>query len=200
MSAIGWNDGSWDRCILGDDALPGIVRVTVDTSRDVQQVVSPGVDAPSLKDQGFRGATVSIEWEVWSEQGGRDLSKLNEAQRILAKLSPRRPGGVKEPVAIVHPATALAGVTHIYSASYTIPPIKGGRLVIPIKALEWFPPEETTKPAQQAAAPPAGGGANAQAGAAGGGGAGAAGMGDGGPLGDGSVPPADPENLGADFA
>lgn len=194
MTAVGWRDGSWDRCILGGEPLPGIVRVTVDTSRDVQAVASPGTDAVALKDQGFRGAVVSIQWELWIERG--DIGLLQRAAAILAKLSPRRPGGVGEPVTIVHPATALAGVSSIYAASYSIPPVTGGKLIIPIKALEWFPAEDTTKPAQQGTAPS--GGTNAQAGAAGGG-AGAAGMGDGGPLDDGAVPPADPENLGADF-
>lgn len=199
MTAVGWRDGSWDRCVLGGDPLPGIVRVTVDTSRDVQAVASPGTDAVALKDQGFRGATVSIQWELWIERG--DIGLLQRAALILAKLSPRRPGGVGEPVSIVHPATALAGVTHIYAASYSIPPVTGGRLIIPIKALEWFPPEQQ-KPAQSNGA-----GSNVEAGARGGeaGGAagevppGAGGMGDGGPLDDGAVPPADPENLGADF-
>lgn len=184
---VPWRDGQWDRCILGGERVPGLARVTVVASRDVSLVASPGKDAPSLKDGGGRGATIKLEVEVWTTR--TDHSQVTELSRLLARLDPRRPGAAKSPVSIVHPATAMANIQHLASATYTIPPITGGRLVVPIDCVQWFPEEDATTPANTA--PPAN--------SAGGAGGGPGGIGDGGPFGDGSVPEPDPDNLGADY-
>lgn len=186
----GWRDGSWDRAAIGPLRVPGICRVFVEVSRDVQLVASPGKDAPTLKDQGSKGATVKLEIDVKPEE-------LGDLAAFLAMINPRRPGGVKEPLPIVSAQTAIAGVSHVYSPKFSIgqPDRKRGILTVPIEFVEWFPEADTERDAQQAAAPtPPAPNAGTE-----GGGAGAL-LGDGGPLGDPTVPEPDPENLGADYA
>lgn len=184
MTIPGWRDGSWDRLDLDNERVPGVVRVWARKARDVQSVASPGKDAPALKDQGNKGGSATIEIDVWTSR--TDTSQIDRLAAILAKLDPKRPGGVKTPVAASHPALALAGITHLASATYEIPPPNGrsGILTITIEALEWFPEEDTNTSAtsQDPAAPQGGAGEN-----------------DGGPLDFGDVPPPDPENLGASF-
>jgi hypothetical protein len=175
MTIGGWKDGSWDRCMLGTEYLPGIVSVEVTPAWDVQAVASPGKDAPALKDQGNKGAAVKITVEIREDQ-------LADFVRCLTAISPKRPGGIKDPVPIVSPQTAIAGVTHVTSVTYTIgkPNRKTGTLTVPITCHEWFPEEETQRDATQGLP-------------------GAPSLGDGGPLGDPTVPEPDPENLGADY-
>lgn len=180
---IPWRGGEWDRCLLGGELVPGLVRVTVTPSRDVQVKPSPGKDAPALVDGGGRGATVKIEVEVWTTR--TDHSQLVALAAMLDRVAPSRPGALKEPVKIVHPATAIARVSHVSSLTYTIPPPSGGRLIVPIDAVQWFPEEDTTRPVQTSNTP-AGGGAPAPGD-------------DGGSFGSGTVPDPDPDNLGADY-
>lgn len=191
MTISSWRDGSWDRCILGPDVLPGVQRVTVDVGRNISEVASPGTAAPKLKDQGGKAGIVKIEVDIWITR--TDTSQLDALAAALALINPRRPDGIKTPIPIVHPATALAGIRYVTSPHYSIPPPNGkiGKLTVAIDLIEWFEEEDTTKPASAATTP----------GPSGGGGTGGTPqtLGDGGPLGDPAVPDPDPANLGADY-
>lgn len=186
----GWRDGSWDRCILGPDVLPGVCRVWVDVGRDIQEVPSPGMAAPKLKDQGGKAGKVKIEVDVWITR--TDTSQLDALAAALALINPRRPDGIKTPIPIVHPQTALAGIRYVTSPHYSIPPPNGrvGKLTITIDLTEWFEEEDTTKPASASNTPGSSGGGTGGTPQT---------LGDGGPLGDPTVPDPDPENLGADY-
>lgn len=185
MSIPHWRDGTWDRIRLGGKLLAGRVHSLVVTpARSVQQVKSKGEDGPQLKDEGYTGATVDLVQEVWTGPLPIGDSQLDELAGQLFELSPKRPGAPATPLDIMHPITGAAGVANVYVVSYTIAmPEAGGRLRIPIKMLEWFPPE-ATKPTQQSGSSKHGTGIP---------------EGDGGPIDSGYVPPPDPENLGGDF-
>lgn len=190
MTVPSWRDGSWDRCVLGPDVLPGVCRVWVDGGgRDIQIVQSPGAAAPKSKDQGGTGGKVKIEVDVWITR--TDTRQLDALAAALALINPRRPDGTKTPIPILHPATALAGIRFVTSPGYQIPPPNGkvGKLTVTINLSEWFEEEDTTKPVSAGApgSAPGGQGATPQT------------LGDGGPLGDPSVPDPDPANLGADY-
>lgn len=176
-----WVQGAWDVCDIDEVRMPGHCRVTISKGDDVQETPTPGEDAPVLKNQGSRAAVVTIENEVWSKAGGADRRDIEEAARRCAELYPRQPGAIKKPHSITCPAATILAVKAVTIVNVSIGPINGGRLVIKYDCKEYFP-ESAAKPATQGAQAPGGG----------------APPGDGGPLDDGTVPPADPENLGMD--
>lgn len=178
MTIGDWADGSWDTLVLDGTVMPGVWRIKGAVSRDVQAVKAKGADAPALKDNGQNAGTLTIEGDVWTERGGRDISRLVALEAFLARIQPRKPGGLKTPTSILHPIASLVGISQVYIPGYEVA-LSGGKLTVTFtNVTEWYPEEDTGKKAQQGAQPPS----------------------DGGPLDDGTVPPADPENLGMETA
>lgn len=177
MTIGGWYDGSWDTITLNGVVMPGLWRVGGSVSRGVTVVKAKGTDGPRLKDDGQNAGTLTIEGDVWTDRGGQDTSRLVALEQFLATIQPRTPGGLKTPTSIVHPAASLLGISTIYIPGFSIRPISNGKLGVSFdNVTEWFP--EDGKPTQAGPKTPD----------------------DGGPLDDGSVPPADPDNLGMDTA
>lgn len=163
----------WDGSRIGGVYVPGKSSVSITPSRGVEIIQGKDEDGNTLKDLGYKGAKVDIVVTIWDEL------HLPEFVSCLALWSPRRPGAVAAPIELACPQATLANVTRIYIESYTIgDPNPDGSWSVPISAYEWFPPE-AVKPTQQGGTPKGG-----------------LPGGDGGPLGDPGVPPADPENLG----
>jgi hypothetical protein len=177
MTIGGWYDGSWDTLVLAGIVMPGVWRVSGSVSRGVTIVKAKGTDGPRLKDDGQNAGTLTIEGDVWTDRGGQDTSRLVALEQFLATIQPRQPGGLKTPVTILHPAASLLGISTIQIPGFSVRTIANGRLGIAFdNVTEWFPEEDAGKPTQPGT------------------------TGDGGPLDDGTVPAADPENLGMDTA
>ncbi len=174
MTVTFWRPASglseWDGARIGGIFVPGRCWATITPSRGVEIIQGKDEDGNTLKDLGYKGAKVDLQVRIW------DPLHLEEFALCLAAWSPKRPGAVAAPQELACPQATLSGVSRIYIESYTLgPPSEEGWWDIPISAFEWFPPE-AVKPTQQSGTPAQGDG--------------------GGPLGDPTVPPADPENLG----
>lgn len=180
MTIGGWFDGSWDTLVLQGVVMPGLWRVSGSVSRGVTVVKAKGTDGPRLKDDGQNPGSLKIEGDVWTDKGGRDVSRLVALEQFLATIQPRKPGGLKTPTTILHPAASLLGISLIYIPGFSIGVISNGKLGITFdNVMEYFPEEESGKSTQQGAPKPPD---------------------DGGPIDTGDVPAADPENLGMDAA
>ena len=171
-----WLDGSWDQFYFDGVLLPGrLKKCDVTVARDIEKVKADGSDTPNTKDNGYAGAVVDIEIELWRAAQAADLGG------VIAGISPRQAGGLSTPHFIFHPITNAANVMVVYVESYKLSMPNKGRMAVAFTLYEWFP-EGTDKKTKQGA------------------GAGSEDMGDGGPFGSGYVPPPDPENVGADFS
>lgn len=179
-----WLDGSWDRVSIDGIVLPGrVLKLDIKPKRKVEKTKPQGTDNPFTKDQGYEGAEVNLEIELFKAEQATQLGEL------LAALSPRQPGAVSSPHVLGHPIAVAANVTKVYVEEYTIGmPIKN-RLKVPIKMSEWFPPEPPKKTNQSNKSGAAGSSAVKGGNA----------MGSGGPFDSGYVPPPDPANKGASF-
>lgn len=118
-----WQDepSIWDRLRLGEDYLPGPVRVSVqrvDSGLDVRK--APKTNRAALVDQGYNPIRGSISfpigfspiddsWASPSEQFKKWLS-------ILDKIRPKR-AQKRTALSIVHPQFQLVGVTSVYVTS-----------------------------------------------------------------------------------
>ncbi len=169
----------WDVLRLGGEYVPGKVSVVIDVARDIVEEKPKGEDGPTQTDNGYLGAGVTIDIEVWTEE------QLDRLVRLLVNWFPKKPGATSVPVEIIYPSAIMAGISRIRIAGFSIPKWNKATLTIPLKAREWLPPgsQKPTSTSNQTQ-----------------GGAGGGPDGNGGPLGGpGDVPPPDPENLGADF-
>lgn len=136
-------DLMWDTLILGGEVWPGLPTVESDPSRAVDAQKKAGDDGANLVDQGYEPAKVKITIRIWLAEQWKEL------QRLLATIHPRKKGGIRTPVDILHPETQLKGVRQIY-VTHIGPAVPGrgaehGSLTLSFDALEWFPSPKPAK-------------------------------------------------------
>ena len=147
MPGLPWiTDGSllWDTLLLGGEVWPGLPTVTSTVSRSIDKQKKKGDDGANLVDQGYEPAKVKIVIRIWLQEQWDDL------QSKLATVHPRKKGGVRTPVDIIHPETQLKGVRQIYveEIGEAVPGTgaQTGMLTITLTASEWFPEPKPAKP------------------------------------------------------
>jgi hypothetical protein len=144
------NDGAdeknaWDFCWLGDDLLPGIVEDfdVSDNGRDVDEQKAKGDNGVALKDNGVGASKVTITLRMWEE-------RHHEAwQEVRRRIDPKNPGGLRTPLAIVHPRATEEQIKGVYvkRIDAQLPNAKSGRTVV-IECIEWFPQPKPAKSSQ----------------------------------------------------
>ncbi len=146
-----WDDGAdgdaWSVVWLGGELLPGLAEVTTAPSRDIDVQKSSGSDGARLKDTGYQPAEVTIALRMSSQE------QLQAWEALLPSLHPRRPGGLRQPLAIQHPNPNSFGVVNVYPKKISAPPPVDGVWTVTIECLEWFP---GPKKAPKASAPKTG--------------------------------------------
>lgn len=147
MSISYWVDvemGEWDSLTLAGYTVPGIVDVDITEARDVDVKRTKGADKATLEDNGSEPVEIEITITLATRQHWADW------QALLPQISPRKAGGVTQPITATHPELTLAGVSAIVITQIQsdAPTAKGGKR-IKIRALEWLPkpkPKPASKP------------------------------------------------------
>lgn len=147
MTVSYWVDtelGEWDSLTLAGYIVPGVVDVEVTESRDVDIKRTKGSDKATLEDNGSEPVEVEITVTLATRRHWLDW------QTILPQISPRKAGGVSQPLTASHPELTLAGVTAlvIKEIQSDAPTAKEGKR-IRIRAIEWLPAPKK-KPAGKA--------------------------------------------------
>jgi hypothetical protein len=154
---------AWDKLTLGGITFPGIVRlstgvnITLEPNKVQTKAASgdkPAQFAISLADRGYNAAKVRATIEVWTKEQWEDL------EETLPKFTPRtgekqgssiggtannpnaqRTKGIKgrDAFDIVHPATALLGITAVIVEAVSLPEIVDQTLVVTLDMLQYFP-------------------------------------------------------------
>ena len=84
-----WLDGSWDFLVVDGIRLPGrLSKLDIKPKRKIELTKPKGSDNPATKDQGYEGASVSIELELFKATQAEELAS------ILSSISPRQPGAL----------------------------------------------------------------------------------------------------------
>ena len=139
---------AWNTVILGAVFLPGVCTVTCTTGRDIDVKKEKGKDGAYLTDQGNDPADVKIvvvlptkaDWKIWLQ--------------VLPEIHPRRAGGARSPLEILHPEPNTLGIRNITIKSIKgAPPTARGGKTYEIECMEWFP--EPKKPKGTGRAKPA---------------------------------------------
>lgn len=133
---VGDSDLLWDTLLLDDEVWPGLASVETIVKRKVDSQKKAGDDGGNLVDQGYEPADIKITIRVWLRE------QWEELEALLETIHPRKKGGIRRPVAIVHPEPMLKGVTRIYITQIgAAVPGRGaehGSLTLSIEAIEWF--------------------------------------------------------------
>lgn len=123
---------SWDQIAIAGTTLPGMVIVSGQgIARKIDVKSSPNRDGARIRDRGYDPAKFDVEVIVWTEQQFSDLLPTLEG------LQPKRRGGERQPVDVSHPALSMLGIRSMYVEAVGMPQVKGGKLHITIKAIEW---------------------------------------------------------------
>jgi hypothetical protein len=140
-----WADGlsDWDELILGGVKWPGIWSVTgAGVSRKIDLKKSKGADQATLKDEGYKNAKLTATGVLHSAEQWQQL------QQVLPDVHPRRQGGDRQPLQLIHPAANLLGIDSVYLTGIKVPTIdapKGGPLTIVLDFIEWTPKPKPVK-------------------------------------------------------
>jgi len=140
-----WTDdeGEWDKLILGGTPWPGIWELSGDgVKRNIDLKKSKGADTATLKDEGYKNAKFTAVGTIWNRE------QFKELQAILPEVHPRRKGGDRQALQIIHPAANLLGIDSVYLTGIKMPKLdgpKGGPLTITITFIEWTPKPKTPK-------------------------------------------------------
>lgn len=156
LSFWGNPDNDWDALILGGEQWPGLATVTgAGVARKLDVKATKGSDVGTIKDNGYVNGKLVIELQIWTEDQWREL------QRLLPIIHPRRKGGDRKPLQIIHPVANLLGIDNVYVQKLPTPSLDKGRgiMVFRFEVLEWV---EEAKPVKVASGAAGAGGAAAK--------------------------------------
>jgi len=140
-----WHDAdgfTWDRLHLAGETWPGLWVVTgqgVSRKLDVKRV--KGSDQATIADEGYNPSKMTLNGTIWTREQWRDLQKL------LPLIHPKRKGGSRTPLQIIHPQANFLGVDNVYVESIGNPDLdrSTGIMTISIGVLEWVPVPKPVK-------------------------------------------------------
>lgn len=130
----------WENLILGEQLFPGVWTVeTSGVKREIQVSKAKGEDGITLRDQGMVGPRVTCSGIVTSEEFVAIVG-------ALATVNPRKPGGIRTPLTIVHPIPNALGIDKVYVDGINLdPPTASKPLVCQIECIQWFPQPKKVK-------------------------------------------------------
>ncbi len=116
---------------LGGKIYPGIASVSCPAKRNVDVKKDGKSDGATLQDKGYDPSPVTITLRIVSEE------QWDEFQTLLPDVHPRKAGGVRNVLEIVHPKANLLGIFLVYISEIEIgDPTADAGLTITLKAIE----------------------------------------------------------------
>lgn len=118
-----WQDSpeSWDKLKLGDDWLPGPVRVSIqkiDSGLDVRK--APKSNRAALVDQGYNPVRASIQVTIGFDPINSSWPSASDQfkswQRIFDKIRPKRVQK-RSALSVSHPQFSMVGISQVYVMS-----------------------------------------------------------------------------------
>jgi len=138
-SSVGhWNDesgdDSWDTLFLGGDFMPGVARVDVTLSSDLDIAKPKAGKGATIKDNGDPPAKLKIRLQIVTKD------EIDALAQKLSLLRPKAKNGARDPVEIGHPNANFWGINTITITDISSPqPDAVDGWIITIDAVQWFP-------------------------------------------------------------
>lgn len=134
-----WDDweAPWDTLYLNADRMPGIWEIqSGECARQMDHKKTKDKDKAVVKDLGSLPVKLTATGRLISREDWVEL------QRVLPLLNPRFNGGLKTPVSIYHPVSALLGISTVYITRLAAPTLSNGILSMNIDMIEWSQPKK----------------------------------------------------------
>ncbi len=129
-----WTEAEWGACTLGSARLPGSWEVDAEAARDIDIKTQKDRDGAIIKDKGYKNADITLVGTIANKDDWNALGKA------LKEIHPRRKGADRQPLAVVHPALNVLGITTVYVVSISAPQLSSSELAtVRIRCLEWIP-------------------------------------------------------------
>jgi len=127
---------SWDELWLGGTKFPGIATVGgpgIKRKLDIKN--AKGSAGASMEDEGDELGQINISLLLTTD------AQKDEFVALMPDISPRRKGGPKSPLEIVHPLANVLGIVNIYIDSVPIfdHDKRAATLTVNLHAYEWVP-------------------------------------------------------------
>lgn len=149
-----WEDpeAPWDKLTLGVHVMPGVWEITGgECFRQIDEKKSKDKDSARIRDMGLRPPRLQARGRLALYTPSGDLTdEWDRLQQVMPDINPKKPGGLKQPLSIYHPAAALLGITTIYVERVRPPEVQDGILELAIDMIEWTAEPKKTKVASKA--------------------------------------------------
>jgi hypothetical protein len=135
---------AWDTLVLGGVTWPGVCDITGGgLVRKIDVKHAKGQDGATITDEGLEPAKLDITLTVYNQTDWQLL------QELLPTVWPRKKGGERTPLEIVHPKAALLGIRYIYLTEVPIPEFDKAKqlLTVTLKCMEYVPQPAAPKKA-----------------------------------------------------
>jgi len=138
----GVGDKAWNTVWLGGVSLPGNCTVDCEKKRSIEKKKTKGTDGTTVTDQGDELVEVKIRVEVHKPDQWR------EWQAVLGQIWPKKAGGDRQPLEIIHPLPNFLGIKDVYIERLKPNPPENQVMIIEIDCTEYAP---NPKPVEKAA-------------------------------------------------
>jgi hypothetical protein len=130
------NPKKWNTVKLNDYVLPGIAKVSVKVSQELDKKKARGSAGATITQQGSNAAEVSISLRFFEEQHLKDFARIVQSIRIDATKT-----GLGKAYRITHPKAAMYGITSVIIEEIDDEEnSKGDSYDVKIKCVEFKPP------------------------------------------------------------
>lgn len=138
----GIQDQAWTAVWLGGVYLPGICTVNCERKRSIEKKKTKGTDGTTVTDQGDELVEIKIRVEVYNRDQWR------EWQAVIGQIWPKKAGGDRQPLEIMHPLPNFLGIKDVYIERLKPNPPENQVMIIEIDCTEYAP---NPKPVEKAA-------------------------------------------------
>lgn len=121
----------WNTLVIGKFRMPGVWEIDFPCRRDLDVKKAKGKDGARFKDQGYEPSKIDMVGRLTTAD---DLQELN---RILPNIHPKKKGAKRDTFAVSHPSFTLLGISSVYITELRSPKLERGILSITIRALEF---------------------------------------------------------------
>lgn len=130
---------SWNEVVLGKYSLPGLGKLDIRVSNEVEKKKPKGTSGASTTFQGRNVASLKLSLAMWDEE------QFAAFQEMLPDLWPSISKEAAAPLEIVHPKARLWGIRSVVIETIddTQPDNSGDYYVIKFDLSQWQPPVKT---------------------------------------------------------
>lgn len=145
------NGRAWGTLKLGGLTMPGLVKVGVELSEEIEIKKPKGAIGATTTYQGREPASVQIVVTLYDSHGDTGAAQLAEMEKMIAVVRPKvtkDPKKASSALSIEHPKCTMWGISSVTVQKISDPPDDNAQMkTITFSCVEFKPPPAGAKPA-----------------------------------------------------